>query len=814
MDIPPPNPAPAVGLWQRVRDFVTKLSTKKKLIGTGSMLVLLAIILIAPHLKIDLFRTKASNPQGPDAVLLYGQDLGVPAGVNLNDPAIQKAIFDNVKGGYGKLTWDWDQLEMLKQQLPPFPPERGTLYWNEILTGPGGIKAPVEGGFISMVINAVDASDDILADSFIPGIIAKDPQLTPDQALQAIVPPLDATVSAPELVYHAVDTGFESPPIISPPPGAFNVKKQSRLANLKLALEPDVSEAPTQAPAEAPAETPAEAPVRAEPSQDSSSVQSQPLDQSAGSTTESSIASPSVSEQPTEPPAGFVGSPPPPFFSPSPPPCPVPGLCDQAPGKPPLPPGYINSFHLAYRFQIGEEQPYVPGIPAPPGGGGGREHLVGQGVQQLIGTGTGLAGTYYCHIDWKVLERTDPTINFDWGAGAPFPSCPLPPANDYFNISWMGKLEPVYSEPYTICADVDDLIYVDVSAAALHISNVNQPPGEYCETANLSANYRYDISVVYKEKTGNAHVKLYWSSPSTPKQIIPKSQLYVYGQGGPLFTKQPESLTILEGMRALFDVTVDGGGPMTYQWQKNGVDIPGAIYSTYTILTATAGDAGAYRMTAKNALGTATSNDATLSINQIQIPGGAGVGLVGYYYNDTTLTDLAFINFQDPGINFNWGLGHPPNDHCDQRQHIKCGVQLADDHFSVRWYGEVYIPVAGTYIFQINSNDGARLWIDGKSVADNWYLPAIGAYSKPITFDSPGKHTIRVDYWEGTGNASVRLAWMTAVLPGAGQGQVIPKQFLFPLEFKPPTPNVKVGDIVWVDAITGEIIDTISAIQQ
>src|SRR5580704_8371330 len=50
----------------------------------------------------------------------------------------------------------------------------------------------------------------------------------------------------------------------------------------------------------------------------------------------------------------------------------------------------------------------------------------------------------------------------------------------------------------------------------------------------------------------------------------------------PLITTQPTSQTVAVGQSASFVVVATGGAPLSYQWQKNGVNIAGATSSSYT----------------------------------------------------------------------------------------------------------------------------------------------------------------------------------------------------------------------------------------
>ncbi|MFC1586652.1 immunoglobulin domain-containing protein, partial [Fibrobacterota bacterium] len=81
----------------------------------------------------------------------------------------------------------------------------------------------------------------------------------------------------------------------------------------------------------------------------------------------------------------------------------------------------------------------------------------------------------------------------------------------------------------------------------------------------------------------------------------------------PEITVHPSPQTVDEGGPAVFSVTAIGTG-VTYQWQKDGTNIPGATGTQHTISAATMPDEGAYRCVAGNAAGNDTSNGAGLNV--------------------------------------------------------------------------------------------------------------------------------------------------------------------------------------------------------
>ena len=81
------------------------------------------------------------------------------------------------------------------------------------------------------------------------------------------------------------------------------------------------------------------------------------------------------------------------------------------------------------------------------------------------------------------------------------------------------------------------------------------------------------------------------------------------------FSIQPQSKTVVVGRTVTFSVAASGSLPMNYQWRLNGVNIPGATNTYYTISNVQASHAGNYTVAASNAGGTATSATAVLTVS-------------------------------------------------------------------------------------------------------------------------------------------------------------------------------------------------------
>ena len=93
------------------------------------------------------------------------------------------------------------------------------------------------------------------------------------------------------------------------------------------------------------------------------------------------------------------------------------------------------------------------------------------------------------------------------------------------------------------------------------------------------------------------------------------------GGSAATITGQPSSTTVSVGEPAVFSVTAVGAAPLSYQWQRNGVDLPGATAATYRLASATSADSGArFRVVVRNATSTATSAAATLTVTSDRRP--------------------------------------------------------------------------------------------------------------------------------------------------------------------------------------------------
>ena len=83
----------------------------------------------------------------------------------------------------------------------------------------------------------------------------------------------------------------------------------------------------------------------------------------------------------------------------------------------------------------------------------------------------------------------------------------------------------------------------------------------------------------------------------------------------PAITAPPVAQTVNAGANVTFGVAATGTAPITFQWKKNTVDLPGATQATLTLSGVQFADAGNYSVVLTNPIGTTVSTPVALVVN-------------------------------------------------------------------------------------------------------------------------------------------------------------------------------------------------------
>lgn len=82
----------------------------------------------------------------------------------------------------------------------------------------------------------------------------------------------------------------------------------------------------------------------------------------------------------------------------------------------------------------------------------------------------------------------------------------------------------------------------------------------------------------------------------------------------PFVVRPPVGQNVFVGEQATFAVIAKGSPAPTFQWQRNGVNLPGANQSAFILSNVAAGDEGAYQVIVSNSAGAVTSQTAFLKV--------------------------------------------------------------------------------------------------------------------------------------------------------------------------------------------------------
>ncbi|BDI30114.1 hypothetical protein CCAX7_21650 [Capsulimonas corticalis] len=128
--------------------------------------------------------------------------------------------------------------------------------------------------------------------------------------------------------------------------------------------------------------------------------------------------------------------------------------------------------------------------------------------------------------------------------------------------------------------------------------------------------------------------------------------------------------------------------------------------------------------------------------------GGDGSGLLGQYYLGKNFEQPLFQR-PDANINFNW------------TRKIVDPRMPARQPFSIRWTGKITPRFSETYTFYTASDDGVRLYIDGKLLIDNWSIHAASEDAAQMDMKAGQAYPIVIEYYEKNGNSVeiIKLYW-------------------------------------------------------
>jgi len=121
-------------------------------------------------------------------------------------------------------------------------------------------------------------------------------------------------------------------------------------------------------------------------------------------------------------------------------------------------------------------------------------------------------------------------------------------------------------------------------------------------------------------------------------------------------------------------------------------------------------------------------------------------GLKGEYFNNIELAGQPALVRIDTQVRFDWNSSSPE-------------PKIKSDSFSVRWTGKLISPKTGNCQLSVTTDDGVRLYVDGKIMVDNWHDRSPGSDIIMIGLQAGKEYDIRMEYYQDRGGASATLGW-------------------------------------------------------
>jgi hypothetical protein len=400
---------------------------------------------------------------------------------------------------------------------------------------------------------------------------------------------------------------------------------------------------------------------------------------------------------------------------------------------------------------------------------------------ERVSGGTLWRGEYFSNRTLSgspALVRADPAIDFDWGDGSPDPA--LPPDN--FSVRWSRTLG-FEAGTYRFYSSTDDGVRVYVDGYRIIDAWHDQKlPNTHTGDMTL-ANGQHTILVEYYEHGGEASAHVWWNRLGAfggwegryydnaelrggPALIRDDAEInFDWGEGAPASWMPSDNFSAVwtrqvsfspgyyrlnvrsdDGIRVWLDdsLVMDYWRPLAYEWH----------YLDATYLQ------GPHRLKVEYFERTGEARvrfwwELIRTAPSVTPAPGLPGPWTGAYFNNTNLAGEPALVRGDAALDFNWGQGSP-------------APEIDRDFFSARWTGTFHFA-SGRYTFNTYSDDGVRLFIDDRLVIDSW-RPMRGYRSTSLNL-SEGAHTVRLEYFERTGVALVRLSWgpLGGTLPVEGR---------------------------------------------
>lgn len=470
--------------------------------------------------------------------------------------------------------------------------------------------------------------------------------------------------------------------------------------------------------------------------------------------------------------------------------------------------------------------------------GNSRESVVGIDSNRQVsvtskmvsgGNGVGLLADYYRNTSFTGVSRrrTDAVVDFSWGSGNPGGALP----SDNFSVRWSGTVQPYYSERHTFYVISGDGVRLTVNGDVLiDVLSYSGSSRTRSAAIDLQKGVEYDIQLDYIERTGSAAVRLEWESASTPRGVIPQTQLNWDDSGHGVLVTYYDNMnfttqrlqrvepqlaadwgsgspapsigadTFSTRWEAMLEPPVDG----RYRFCGTANDTISVRLDDSTILSATGSPSNVcssdidllasqrYRLRVdhqENTSAAAVQLEWQATVNGTTVLGREVIpqerlhlpddyvtptnGLTATYYDNIDFNATLSTNPSNPRAfrriqpNVDHDWGNAA--HREEYHRLQAATEL-----SARLTGQIIGPCTGMTHFRLVTDDGATLWIGGIRIATR---ASAGTAEGSIHLTESQAYDLKLDWAQATSSAKLRLEWKPC---NAGSWTVVPSSALLP----------------------------------
>ncbi len=293
-----------------------------------------------------------------------------------------------------------------------------------------------------------------------------------------------------------------------------------------------------------------------------------------------------------------------------------------------------------------------------------------------------------------------------------------------FSVHWTGYLDIPLSGTWSIGVSVDDgaRLLIDQQAVCDCLSHNGLT--RCMDTIHLEKGF-HDITLEYANFDGPYSLKVLWTPPDKSRAVsIPPENFY------PSSWIQGSDPNLQRGLSAMELGSFDEALKILLKISRTDPGYPKADRAISDLL-----------------LG----------------------GLEGSYWENTSFKGTPVLIQRDLLIDYTWDYNF--------------NYPVETPSFSARWKGYLRISKAGYYSFATSSDDGSRLFINNKTVVNNWG-PHDTRYrqGRPLRL-TRGMHPIRLEFADYGGKADLQLYWIT---PLGKTRELIPASALSPYKRMSP----------------------------